>query len=368
MKGERKVWRRLVDTGPKSADYLMALDEVLLDLITAGRSLNTLRFLRFEKPTVLVGFNQVVEDEVNIEYCEVNGLDINRRITGGGAILMEPSAVGWELIAKKDVLSGLGTMEDIYRNLCQGCILALRELGIDAQFRPHNDIEINGRKISGAGGTDLGDTFLFHGSILVDLDLECMVNALKIPAAKLSDKGIASMKERLTWIKREIEVPPTLEEIMDGVARGFEQVLGIQYEPGNLTPLEERELEKHLPRFQSEEWIYARKKPGALTEGEAAYKAPGGLIRVSLVLDKVRNRVQSLMITGDFFAYPSRIITDLESHLRFCSIQREELDNRIKEFFEGKQYHIPGVTPAHILRAIEEAIRDGRRVGNQDGN
>lgn len=359
MGEEKNVWR-ILDTGLNHAAYHMALDEVLLESIEQGSSPSTLRFLRFQ-PCVLVGYNQVVEDEVNVEFCESRGLDINRRISGGGAILMEPSTLGWELIGKREVLSGLGTIEEIYQRLCQGCILALKELGVDARFRPHNDIEVDGRKISGAGGTDLGETFLFHGTVLVDIDLDLMLQTLRIPTIKLSDKGIASLKERLTWLKREIGHVPSMDRLMDAIARSFESVLGIHYIHGELNPHEATELEKRIPRFQSLEWIYVRQKVGTLSMGNSTYKAPGGIIRVSLGLDRVRQRITSLMITGDFFAYPSRVILDLEAALKNCPIKKEELTKRVEAFFAAYEYHIPGVTPLDISRAIDKAIPDGQR-------
>lgn len=358
MTDENNAWR-LLDTGINHAAHHMALDKVLIESIDQSSSPSTLRFMRF-KPCVLVGYNQVVEDEVNVEFCKAQGLEINRRISGGGAILMEPSTLGWELIGKKDVLSGWGSIEEIYERLCQGCIAAFKEWGVDARFRPHNDIEVNGRKISGAGGTDLGDTFLFHGTILIDFNLEVMLNALKVPAAKLSDKGIASMKERLTWLKRELVEVPTMDSLMQGIVRGFEKILGIRCLPGELNDHEIKDLELHIPQFQSQEWINLRQKK-SLIIGSSSYKAPGGLIRVNLGLDTVRQRIQSLMITGDFFAYPSFIINDLEAALKNCSIQTEELTRSVQEFLNKREYHIPGVSSLDLIRAIEQAVTNVKR-------
>ena len=77
-------------------------------------------------------------------------------------------------------------------------LTGLRHLGVRAHFRPRNDIEIQGRKISGTGGTELSGAILFQGTVLVDFDVDEMLRALRIPTEKLQDKEIESVKERVT--------------------------------------------------------------------------------------------------------------------------------------------------------------------------
>jgi lipoate-protein ligase A len=97
-------------TGPMSAAQNMALDEVLT--IRAGKGLSppTLRFLQFSPDAALVGYNQQVARELRVDYCRENGIDLNRRITGGGALLFQSSALGWELVAPRALSPLWGTM------------------------------------------------------------------------------------------------------------------------------------------------------------------------------------------------------------------------------------------------------------------
>ncbi|WP_338833251.1 Lipoate-protein ligase LplJ [Moorella humiferrea] len=347
----KKEWR-LLDTGLLPAGTNMALDAVLLEAINKRLSRNTLRFLRF-LPCVLVGYNQNVYDEIDVEFCRSNGLAINRRLSGGGAILMDPGILGWELVASKDVIDGWGSIEETYRLLCEGCIKALDRLGIKAQFRPHNDIEINGKKISGAGGTELGSAFLFHGTILIDFRLDTMVKALRIPAVKLADKGIHSLRERLTWLSRELAQVPTLDEIKEAVVAGFQEMLGVSFQQEGLSAYEQKELEQKLPWYNSDEWIYGHRKAGWQAMGTSSHKAPGGLIRVDLCLDRQRDIISGLLITGDFFAYPPRLIADLEATLKNCRLNA--LQKRVQAFFAGREYYLPGVTPDDFILAIKAA-------------
>ena len=97
-----ETWR-LLDTGARSGAENMALDEVLLELKAGEKIPPTLRFLQFSNPTVLVGHHQSVEEEVRLDYCKRQGIEINRRLTGGGALYCGRKELGWEIyISKKD--------------------------------------------------------------------------------------------------------------------------------------------------------------------------------------------------------------------------------------------------------------------------
>jgi len=93
-----ETWR-LLDTPPCSAARNMALDEVILTAHSRGQVHNTLRFLQFEPHCTLVGYHQAPEQEIRLEYCRQHGIDINRRLTGGGGLYWDTSALGWEIYA-----------------------------------------------------------------------------------------------------------------------------------------------------------------------------------------------------------------------------------------------------------------------------
>src|SRR4030042_534401 len=120
-----RQWR-LLDTGPRSAVDNVALDEVLLEECGRGASPNTVRFLQFDPPAVLLGFHQCAAQEVRTEYCRTKGIDINRRITGGGTIFFDRTQIGWEIICAKDFFKiGIANPE-FFKKLCQPVIRALK--------------------------------------------------------------------------------------------------------------------------------------------------------------------------------------------------------------------------------------------------
>ncbi len=355
-----REWR-LLDTGVKTGAENMALDDAILECRALGHTPDTLRFLQFSPPTVLVGFHQSIAQEVRLDYCKAHGIDVNRRITGGGAILFTPSCLGWEIFGDRDspVVGELRRdLDELARVICTGTIAGLKRLGVEASFRPKNDIEIRGRKISGTGGTQRGDAFMYQGTLLIDFDVELMLKTLRIPIEKLQDKEVDSVKERVTWLRREIGRTLPLSEIKSAIRAGFEEVLGVSFIEQPLTAEEERVFEEYLPMYQSEEWIDMVRPPqGHTGHVTAVRKTPGGLIRVSLTLNVGGNFIENSYITGDFQVFPQRAIMDLEAKLKNISADEKSIRQHVMEFFEETGARIFGVSPEHIVQLLLEATK-----------
>ena len=357
---------RLLDTGILTASENMALDEALLEAKNNRNIPNTVRFLQFFPPAVLLGYHQSLEQEIRIDFCKRAGIEINRRITGGGAIYFDETQLGWEIICEKQFFNMGIADADFFKRLSQPAIYALRRLGINASFRPRNDIEVSGRKISGTGGTEDGNVFLFQGTLLVDFDIETMLKALRIPIAKLKDKEVDSAKERVTCLKWELGHVPDIGELKIIFKESFEKEFDIILEPGKLTKREELLFKEKKNKFESPEIINKIKLPKDEQQMICSiYKADGGLIRISLVINLSYNRIQSIVITGDFFTYPQRAIFDLEAELKDIPANRKVIEKKIKDFFEKNQPQIPGISSSDFVNAISKALEkiDTARFG-----
>lgn len=352
-----RTWR-LLDLPPMTAAENMALDEVLLELKGQGANTpNTLRFLQFRPKAVLVGFHQSVQEEIRLSYCEANGIDVNRRITGGGGLLFDESQIGWEVICDKAFFDVVLPTDRLFRDLCEPTVSALRSLGIEAQFRPRNDIEVHGRKISGTGGTDSEGAFMFQGTLLTDFDIETMLKSLRIPVEKLKAKEIDSVKQRVTCLKWELGRTPDTAEVKQALARAFEQHLDIRLEPAGLTEEEQRLLAERLPYFQSQDWIDLVRPTYEKTEVvQAAYKSPFGLVRFTLVINLPQRILKNVYITGDFLSFPSRALFDLEANLRGRPLDRETLCGVIRGFFADGKITIPGMSADDLCKPVEQAL------------
>lgn len=351
-----QTWR-LLDTPPMTAAENMALDETLLEVKGEGKSPNTIRFLQFSPRTVLVGFHQAVQEEIRSDYCAANQIDINRRITGGGAIFFDENQLGWEVFCDKVFFNAAVPNARLFKTLCDPVLAALALLNLQAEFRPRNDIEIDGRKISGTGGTESGSAFMFQGTMLVDFDVDTMLRALKIPVEKLKAKEIDSVKDRVTCLKWELGGTPTLSDIKRAIKFGFEKCLHIRLETGRLNAEEQKRFEKKLPYFQSDGWIDSVKPRYQKREAvQASYKAPAGMVRFTLVINLPQKRLKDVYITGDFLSFPGRALYDLEARLRGAPLDREHLHGIIHDYFDQGRITVPGLDFEDFVKPLDQCL------------
>lgn len=226
---------RLLQTGHRSAAFNMALDEVLIQRIAEGKSKPSLRFYGWEPKTVSIGYFQSLEAEVDLARCKEWGVDVVRRQTGGGAVFHDDEItyslhlpLALKLVPEKIL--------DSYAAICQGLILGLKPLGIEAQFVPLNDLIVKGQKISGNAQTRRQGILLQHGTLLRGLDVDRMFDLLKVPDEKMKGKLIATIKERVTAIDRHCIPVPSFDAVVQALISGFEQAFPQStFVPGSLT-------------------------------------------------------------------------------------------------------------------------------------
>jgi len=347
---------RVLDTGRRSAAENMALDEVLARRTGAGLSPPTLRFLRFEPDAALVGFHQETERELRLDFCAAEGIEVNRRITGGGALLFQGSALGWELVAPLGQAPFQGGFEASLTRICQAAAAGYSRLGIDARFRPRNDIEVDGRKISGTGGTVIGGGALFQGTLLVTNQIERFLRALRVPVEKLRKREIESLMERLAFLEDLLGAPVDLEQVKAYLVEQFSRDLGLRMVPGQLTDGELAELAERLPYFQSDQWVHGRRRhPPRPAWLRSIVQTGEGTLRVHLWLDAAGRRVQKALIAGDFFCQPQRLVLDLEAALMGLKADPELLGRAVREFLAGAPGGLVGISDQEVAEAVSLA-------------
>ncbi len=347
-----QTWR-LLDTGLRSAAHNISLNRALLEARAAGESPNTLRFLRFT-PCALLGYHQSAAQELDLEYCQAQGIEVQRRITGGGAIYFDPGQLGWELyVGRRDL--GLADMEAISRRLCELAASGMRGLGVDARFRPRNDIEVAGRKISGTGGIVEGDALLFQGTLLLDFDVERMLRVLRVSAEKLSDKAMANARERIVTLRELTGDVPALSRVQEVLVEAFAEGLGVAFEPSGLISEEEERWGAALQEVAQPGWIHLVEKPPAdRSLCHATQKFPGGLVSASVDFDAAGERIKQVWFSGDFFVAPRRAVMDLEAALRNTSLER--LESTVANFFATHEVDCLQFDPVNFARIVRQAL------------
>jgi len=347
---------RVVDTGGLTAAENMALDSIMLELREENLVPNTIRFLSFNPHSALVGQFQSVEKEIRASYCRDNGIEINRRVTGGGALYWDTKDVGWEIFALKNGVFKHDRIEDFYKIFCNAASSGINRFGLKSKFRPRNDIEVSGRKISGSGGTSIKDAFMFQGTLLVDLNIEVMLRALRIPVEKLRYKEVSSLKERVTWLSRELGYCPSREEIISKLLEGITEELEIRFYWGELSEPEKKKLSEKLPYFKSPSHVNRIKDKKSQYFLTSFSKSRKKTIKCSTNIDIKRKIIRSVYFSGDFFLYPERFLNDLESKLKNIPADKETFKKKIHDFFKEYPVKIEGIKEEDLTKALDTCV------------
>ena len=147
------------------------------------------------KPTVIFGRNQLMESEVNVDYCRIHGIEMYRRKSGGGCVYADRSNVMLSFVSKEE------NVALTFNRFVNMLLLVLRRMGVEATSTTHNDVMIGDRKVSGAAFYHLPGRSIVHSTMLYDTDMEHMLHAITPSKEKLESKGIKSVRQRITLLK-----------------------------------------------------------------------------------------------------------------------------------------------------------------------
>jgi lipoate-protein ligase A len=347
------TWR-YIENNDVTASAGLAADEVLANRAGTGISQPTLRLYTYQ-PCALVGRFQTIENELNLDYCVKNKIPVNRRPTGGGAIIMGENQLGVALAIPGKSDETYASVRERMAQFSQGIISGLATLGINVEFRRKNDLEVNGKKIAGLGlhKTATGG-LLFHASLLVDLDVAYMLNVLQTPFEKISDKEISSVAERTTTIQRENLNPITLNKVRRTVLNGYKTAFGVNMELSDFSHEEMdeiRQLEKD--KYMDSGWIF---QSTDVTDavGKSIIKTDGGLLDIHIVL--AGRMIKSAYIGGDFFT-SEHAIADLEQSLRWHSSQDKSLTETLTQVYERWSGDLANLPMESLIKGLMSAIQ-----------
>lgn len=255
--GVQKTWRdfewQIVEAPPLAPAMHLALDEVLGQEVAAGRRAPTLRFWEWSTPAIIIGCFQSLMNEVDSEAAAQLGVEVVRRITGGGAMFVEPgSAVTYSLYAPAELVQGMDFAES-YAFLDDWVLKALNSLGIAAFYKPLNDITSAQGKIGGAAQKRFaGGAVLHHVTMAYDMDASKMLQVLRIGREKLSDKGTTSAAKRVDPLRSQTGL--AREAVIARMKETFTTLHGGT--PGTITPEEFAAAEQRIAeKFSTAQWL-----------------------------------------------------------------------------------------------------------------
>ena len=264
-------------------------------------------------PTVMLGRNQLIDNEVNTDYCKEHKIDIFRRKSGGGCIYADKGCIQFSYISRAT------NANEAFAQYMQRMADLLKGLKIDAQLSGRNDILIDGTKVSGCAFYQLSNRSVLHNSLLFDTQLDHLSNALTPAKEKLQSKGVASVRQRVTNVATYTQLD--ILAFMDYVRQEMcgTEVLKLTEEDMK----EVAEIEKELA---SDDFVYGKNPKYSLIR-KHRFEGVGTL---EAHIELKNNIIESINMVGDYFLLGD-IDHDFLSLLKGCEFTREAVEERLED-------------------------------------
>ena len=238
--------------------WQMAFDEALLELRSRGEIGDTLRLYIMNPHAVTVGRFQRLSEVVDMEAARRLGIDVTRRITGGGTVYHDPLGE----ITYSIVVGAKGPFEDIEESfaiICRGVLEAVKLLGAhDAKYKPANDILVGGRKVSGSAQARRRGALLQHGTLMYATRLEILEEVLAPQIELLRKKGYQGFRDRVTTLSKALGRRFSKEEVVEALMEGFRKALGADLIADEPSEKELRLAEELEQRYRDSNWIFKK--------------------------------------------------------------------------------------------------------------
>jgi lipoate-protein ligase A len=271
------------------------------------------------EPSIIIGRNQNTIEEINTEYVDKNGVHVVRRLSGGGAVYHDLGNLNFSFITKDD-----GESFHNFRKFTEPVTAALKKLGVNAELSGRNDIEVEGRKISGNAQFSTGGRMFSHGTLLLNSEMENVASALKVKKDKIESKGIKSVRSRVANISEFLSEPITMEEfrslLLKSIFEGHKDIPEYVLTDDDWGKINKLSKE----RYQNWEWNYGKSPKFNL---QHSHRFPVGQIDVRLKVNK--GVIENCKIYGDFFGVGD--VSDIENRLNSVRYERNELEKALAD-------------------------------------
>ena len=357
---------RLLEIAYESLSEHEPLRRAIIDVRNQqGRSaINTVMIFTVKRPCVQLGEFQDIDEELHIQECRDNGVDISRRVGGGGCLFYDRRTCFAVALLRRGFFADLEEAAKTWQG--EAITGILRSLGAkEAWYRHIGDVQIGQTKVAGLGAAYIQDT-LYLGSFMNigTPQVELALKVLKIPPEKFADKPVSQLGDYVTSVEKVTGRMPTLAEFREAVSQNVERSLGVSLMPGEITPEEKGVYERLRSFYNSPEWIFKRSSelrfaglaPG-FRRGKARYKARK-LIMAHIVVDP-QKKIDQAMLCGDFFVQPSETLEEIESNLRGTEAGDEgKILRVVQDTLERRKVQMPMLTAEDLTRPLAQAARE----------
>ncbi len=271
------------------------------------------------EPSIIIGRNQNTLEEVNQNYVEENNIHVVLRVSGGGAVYHDFGNLNFSFITNHDVKS-----LNNFKKFTAPVIKVLKSLGLDAELKGRNDIQVDEKKISGTAQFSTGKRMVSHGTLLLDTDLGEVVNALNVKMSKIQSKGHKSVRSRVANISEYLKSPLKIEEFRSLLLEGLYDE-SESFETYHLTPEEWKAVHKlKEEKYDTWEWNYGRSPKFNI---QRSRRFPIGEIDLRIFVEK--GTITDFKIFGDFFG--KEPVANLEELLTGTRYEKANITEILKD-------------------------------------
>jgi len=298
------------------APFNLALEEYAVNALARD---NDIVMLWRNQPAIIIGRNQNAVKEINNEYVRDKGIDIVRRLSGGGAVYHDLGNLNYTFVTRARGEGGID-----FVSFCEPIIKALASFGVTAQVGGRNDIVVDGRKVCGNAQYTHDGLTMHHGCILFDADLSVLSKALRPDETKLKSKGVSSVSSRVANLCEYLPSGVGIDEFKNKLI----EILGESQEIKRyeLTADDVAAVNELVSqRYGLWEWNIGS-SPSYEIERSAYYQGVG---KIEVSMSICHGVIEDIKITGDFFG--NKEISELEKKLRGVPVGREQVEQRLNE-------------------------------------
>lgn len=296
--------------------------------------------LWINKPSIIVGRHQNTIEEINRDFVREKGIEVVRRISGGGAVYHDYNNLNYTIISKESEDKAFD-----FKSFSIPVIKTLESLGVKAEFTGRNDLEIDGKKFCGNAQAYINGRIMHHGCLLFDVDLSVLAQALKVSKDKIESKGVKSVRARVTNIIDELPEKITVEEfrdlLLDYMKKEYPEMTEYVFSEEEIAAIERSKAEK----FGNWDWNYGKSPDYNIKRGT---KFPSG--KVEIYADVAQSRIQNIKIYGDFFGIED--VAAVEEVLKGCPYEREAVFAALGQLDISRYF--AGISREEVAEAIVE--------------
>lgn len=294
--------------------------------------------LWINKPSIIVGRHQNTVQEINRDYVREHGIEVVRRISGGGAVYHDLNNLNYTIISKEDENKAFD-----FKSFSTPVIKTLEELGVKAEFTGRNDLEIDGKKFCGNAQAYINGRIMHHGCLLFDVDLPVLAQALQVSKDKFESKGVQSVRARVTNIVDELPEKITVEEFKN-LLLGY---MKKEYPEMTEYVLSDQELAEirqiRDSKFANWDWNYGKSPEYNVRRGT---KFTSG--KVEVFANVVESKIQDIKIYGDFFGIED--VAAVEAALRGVKYEHEDILQALSSLDISRYF--AGISKEEIAEAV----------------